>query len=74
MPLISENLTWRERKALRAFTGREIIYIFHLPAWIGRKTMASLVKKEIVEVIDEEAGPYSHKYGWRLRPKPDNAT
>ena len=60
------DLTWRERKALKAFIGREIIYIYNLPSWIGRKTMASLRKKGIVEVADPEAGPYSMRHGWRL--------
>jgi hypothetical protein len=69
----NKTLTWRERKALKAFTAREIIYIYKLPSWIGRKTMASLVEKGVVEVIDPEAGPYTQQYGWRVKSKPDEA-
>ncbi len=61
------DITWRERKALKAFTAREIIYVSHLPTWIGRKTMASLVKKGILEVVDPDVGPYSSRYGWRRK-------
>jgi hypothetical protein len=68
------DITWRERKALKAFTSRDVIYTYNMPTWIGHKTMASLVKKGIVEIVDPDAGLYSQRYGWRLCAKPDAAT
>ncbi len=61
-----EKLSWRERKVLRAFEARDLIYTYQLPRDVGHKTMAGLVKKGLVAVSDESRGRYSMEYGWRL--------
>ena len=45
---------------------RQMVDLYNLPSWVGRKTMSALVEKGIVEVVDPDAGPYSNSFGWRL--------
>ena len=61
-----EQLTPRERWALKAFDRREVLFVYRLPRAIGRTTMEQLVKKGWTEVADPEVGKYSNSYGWRL--------
>ena len=61
-----EKLSWRERKALKAFETREVIYAYQLPREVGHKTTVGLVKKGLLAVSDEARGRYSLEYGWRL--------
>jgi hypothetical protein len=60
------ELNSRERRALKAFEQREVLYVFRLPAAIGRKTMVQLAKKGLVETADPAVGKYSNDYRWRL--------
>ena len=61
-----EKLTSRERKALKAFERREVLYVYRLPSAIGRTTMEQLVEKGWTEIVDPGVGRYSNSYGWRL--------
>jgi hypothetical protein len=62
-----DDLTWRQMKALKLFEQRPTVYIYNLPVAVGRKTMAQLVAKGIIEPNDPTAGEYSLKYGWKLK-------
>ena len=60
------NLDRRAQRALEAFQGLEIIHFYDLPFGVGPKTMALLVERGIVQVVDEKVGRYSKHYAWRL--------
>jgi len=60
------KLNSRERRALKAFEQREVLYVFRLPGAIGRKTMEQLERKSLVEIADPAVGRYSNDFGWRL--------
>jgi hypothetical protein len=61
-----KNLDHRAQRALEAFQGLEIIYFYDLPYGVGPKTMALLVGRGIVQVVDESVGRYAKKYAWQL--------
>ena len=65
--LQTEEISWLEERALRAFEKREIVYFYQLPNRVGRKTMSKLVEKGFVELVDPTAGRFSQGYGWRLK-------
>ena len=66
MTAADKNLESRAKRALEAFRGLEVIHFYDLPSGIGRKTMALLVERGLVQVVDTDVGIYSKDYVWRL--------
>jgi hypothetical protein len=62
--LSSRNPNWREKVALQAFNGHEIVRFTDLPSNVGRRTMDRLVAKGLVEPVDSDIGRFSADYGW----------
>ena len=44
----------------------EIVHFYDLPTGVGLKTMALLVERDIVQVVDDTVGKYAKDYAWRL--------
>jgi hypothetical protein len=64
--LRGKTLDLRAQRAIEAFTGIELLYFHDLPAGVGRKTMALLVERGLVEVVGANIGIYAKKRAWRL--------
>ena len=56
----------REERTLEVFKSMKTVRYCDLPAGVGRKTVARLMAKRLVEVVDPAIGKYAAKYAWRL--------
>jgi hypothetical protein len=55
---------WREKAALNAFDGEDVLRFADLPRNVGRRTMDRLVARGLVEPVDCDIGRFSADYGW----------
>jgi hypothetical protein len=60
-----KEITWREKLALTAFEGRELLFSQDLPSGVGRATMRALVARRAVHAVAVETGKI-REWAWRL--------
>jgi len=60
------NLTAKQKLALTAFETRAVVYAYHLPTFVGEKTMAQLVELGLVERVQPQEHAHSRREAWRL--------
>jgi hypothetical protein len=63
---LGKGLDRRTQRAIETFKSLELIYFHDLPVGVGRKTMALLVERGLVEVVEAQVGIYAKNYAWRL--------
>ena len=57
----------RHELALETLKSQDEVRIYHLPTFVGIKTMDELVALGIAEVVDPTVGRYAKGLAWRLR-------
>jgi hypothetical protein len=62
--MLRKESNWREKAALDAFNGQDVLHYADLPGNVGRRTMDRLVAKGLIEPANSEIGRYSVDFAW----------
>ena len=64
---VTQDLDWRERRALDAFKEKKALCYSDLLYMMGRSTMDRLVRRGLMDTPPTRAGKYAKDFEWRLK-------